>query len=284
MRRLDDLRVAIVGGGIVGLFCANALVDRGIDVRVYEQAVALGEIGAGVYMTPNSLRQLDRLALLRAVEAAGALIGPNSAFFRDDGTPVPGRVSSDSSGTGRIYGMHRADLVEILAGALPAGTVGTGRRCTGFEQDTTGARVSFADGSTAEADIVVAADGIHSALQQHVVEASTPVPSGSVAYRGLAPRSELPDWPVEASLLWMGEARHFLVYPVRADALLNFVGFVPTDDVMRESWSAPGDPDELAAEFEGWDAPVGALLSRVRHTFRSALHDREPLLAGRPGA
>ncbi len=90
------------------------------------------------------------------------------------------------------------------------------------------------------------------------------MPSGSVAYRGLVPRAELPDWPVEASLLWMGEARHFLVYPVRADTLLNFVGFVPTDDVMRESWSAPGDPDELAAEFEGWDAPVGAPRTRDR--------------------
>jgi salicylate hydroxylase len=275
--RMTDLRVAIVGGGIGGLFCAGALLDRGIDVRVYEQAAALGEIGAGVFMTPNSLRQLERRGLLPAVEAVGALIGPNSAFFRDDGTPIPGRVSSDSSGTGRIYGMHRADLIEILAGALPAGTVVPGRRCTGFEQDAAGARVRFADGSTAEADVVVAADGIHSALQQHVVEASTPVPSGSVAYRGLVPRSLLPGWPVEASLLWMGEGRHFLVYPVRADTLLNFVGFVPADDVMRESWSAPGDPDELAAEFEGWDAPVVRLLSCVSHTFRSALHDREPL-------
>ena len=118
---MSDLRVAIVGGGIGGLFCAGALLDRGIDVRVYEQASALGEIGAGVFMTPNSLRQLARAGLLPAVEEAGALIGPNSAFFRDDGTPVPGRVSSDSSGKGRIYGMHRADLVEILAGTLPGG-------------------------------------------------------------------------------------------------------------------------------------------------------------------
>jgi salicylate hydroxylase len=236
VRPIDGLRVAIVGGGIGGLFCAGALLDRGIDARVYEQAAALGEIGAGVFMTPNSLRQLDRLALLPAVEAAGALIGPNSAFFRDDGTPIPGRVSSDSSGAGRIYGMHRADLIGILAGALPAGTVVTGRRCTGFEQDAAGARVAFADGSTAEADVVVAADGIHSALQRYVVAASTPVPSGSVAYRGLVPRAELPGWPVEASLLWMGEGQHLLVYPIRADTLLNFVGFVPTDDVMRESW------------------------------------------------
>ncbi len=274
---MSDLRVAIVGGGIGGLFCAGALLDRGIDVRVYEQAAALGEIGAGVFMTPNSLRQLERFGLLPAVEDAGALIGPNSAFFRDDGTPIAGRVSSDSSGKGRIYGMHRADLIEILAGSLPGGTVVPGHRCTGVEQDADGVRLTFANGATAEADVAVGADGIHSVLQGHVVEPSTPVPSGSVAYRGLVPRAVLPDWPCEASLLWMGEARHFLVYPVRGDTLLNFVGFVPADDVMRESWSAPGDPAVLAGEFEGWDAPVGELLSHVGHTFRSALHDREPL-------
>src|SRR5690349_15598350 len=104
--RMSTLRVAIVGGGIGGLFAANALLERGMEATVYEQAAALGEIGAGVFVTPNSLRQLDRMGMLGQVEEAGALIGPNSAFFRDDGTPIPGRVSSDSSGNGRIYGMH----------------------------------------------------------------------------------------------------------------------------------------------------------------------------------
>jgi salicylate hydroxylase len=75
----------------------------------------------------------------------------------------------------------------------------------------------------------------------------------------------------------MGEGKHFLVYPVRRGELVNYVGFVPTDEAMRESWSAPGDPTVLAAEFAGWDPRVEGLLAQVEHTFRWGLYDREPL-------
>ncbi len=83
--------------------------------------------------------------------------------------------------------MHRADLVDMLAAALPAGLVRTGHRCVGFEQDGQSARVSFANGASAESDIVIAADGIHSELRPFVFPASQPTFSGSVAYRGLVP-------------------------------------------------------------------------------------------------
>ena len=77
--------------------------------------------------------------------------------------------------------------------------------------------------------------------------------------------------------MWLGQAKHFLTYPVRAGSLINYVGFVPADAEMKESWSAPGDPDALRREFAGWDPRIGALLRQVQTTFRSALYDREPL-------
>jgi salicylate hydroxylase len=77
--------------------------------------------------------------------------------------------------------------------------------------------------------------------------------------------------------MWLGEKKHFLVFPLRAGEIINFVGFVPADDEMRESWSAPGDPDQLRAEFAGWDDRITDLLSKVDHTFRWGLYDREPL-------
>ncbi len=79
--------VAIVGGGIGGLFAANALIAQGLRVSVYEQAPALGEIGAGVFLTPNSVRQLQRVGLGPAVEKWGARVGPGSRYFRHDGAP-----------------------------------------------------------------------------------------------------------------------------------------------------------------------------------------------------
>jgi salicylate hydroxylase len=103
--------------------------------------------------------------------------------------------------------------------------------------------------------------------------------SGSVAYRGVVARDLVPDWPAACWEMWLGEGKHFLTYPLRAGTLINYVGFVPADAQMRESWSAPGDPDALRREFAGWDPRIGALLEQVRTTFRSALYDREPLAA-----
>ena len=128
---------------------------------------------------------------------------------------------------------------------LPAGVVHTGHRCTGLEQDDRLARVSFANGATAEADIVIAADGIHSELRPHVFPPSTPVARRVRRLPGLVPHERVPDWPTDRWQMWLGKGKHFLAFPVRAGKLINYVGFVPTDEEMKESWSAPGDPNVL---------------------------------------
>src|ERR1700692_2308073 len=141
--RLD---VVIVGGGIGGLFAANALTAQGMRVAVYEQAPAISEVGAGVFLTPNSVRHLQRIGLEPAVEKWGARVGADSRYFRHDGAPIAPVQVRDSLGWNATFGMHRADLVELLANALPSGTVHAGHRCTGFVQDGHNARVSFANG------------------------------------------------------------------------------------------------------------------------------------------
>src|SRR6201991_1171121 len=137
------LSVAVVGGGIGGLFAANALIAHGLDVRVYEQAPALGEIGAGVFLTPNSVRHLQRIGLEPAVEKYGARVGTGSHYFRHDGAPIAAVQVTDSAGWNATFGMHRADLVELLAQALPDGVVRTAHRAVDFEQTDDRARVSF---------------------------------------------------------------------------------------------------------------------------------------------
>ena len=138
-------------------------------------------------------------------------------------------------------------FVEFLAAHLPAGVVQTGHRAVGFEQDEDVARVRFANGAIAEADAVVAADGIHSELRSFVAPPSKPVFHGTISYRGLVAGERLPDWPMDRWQMWAGPSRHFLVFPVRHGTMVNYVGFVPTDEEMKESWSAPGDPRCCAA-------------------------------------
>ncbi|MGO9698023.1 MAG: FAD-dependent oxidoreductase [Xanthobacteraceae bacterium] len=277
------LRAAIVGGGIGGLSAANALARRGVDVTVLEQADALGEVGAGVFIYPNALRQMERMGLGEALSQVGAKVGTGSEYYRTDGTVVGRILTTDSTGWNGLYGMHRADLLRILAEALPPAAIRTGHHCSGFEQNAVGAKLVFANGRTVEADIVVAADGIQSSLQKYVVEPSVPEYSGSRAYRGLIASEKLPDWRKEAHQVWMGDGKHFMVFPVRSGRLLNYVGFVPTQNETIESWSAIGDRDELAASFAGWDPRVVGLLEKVESCFWWGLYDRKPLASWTKG-
>lgn len=268
---MGAIQIAVVGAGIGGLSVATALSSRGVDVKVYEQAHQLGEVGAGVAVGANSLRLLERLGL----EAPLRAYGPRWTQWRFSASD--GRVLTEQEMHGRVLGMYRPDLISMLADGLPPGTVTTGRRCVGFHQDADRATLEFAGGERITADLVVAADGIHSALQRFVVEPSDPVFSGTVAYRGVIPSDSVPDYPDTVSSMWLGEGRHFLVFTLRGGKMINFVGFVPSDDEMHESWSAPGDPATLAREFLGWDPMIQRIIEQVDTTFRWGLYDREPL-------
>jgi salicylate hydroxylase len=268
---MKNIRVAIVGGGIGGLSAAVALHQIGAEVRVYERARQLGDVGAGVALQHNSQRVLDGLGLGQRVSRLGVRLR-GFWLFTPAGTLVSHETYDPETGT---LGLHRADLVAVLAAALPTGVVHTGHRCVQFTQHDGAARVSFDNGVSVDADVVVAADGIHSGLQRYVVEPADPVFSGMVAYRGLISAARLPDWPQDL-VTWGGGGKHVIAYPVRAGELINFVGFVPADEQMRESWSAPGDPAVLAAEFDDWDPQARHLLARVATTFKWGLYDREP--------
>jgi salicylate hydroxylase len=271
------LTAAVVGGGIGGLAAAAALTRAGIEASVYEQASAIGEIGAGVLIGPNSVRLLHRLGLAAAVDEVGGWVGEGSTYWRNDGTRVAPVLTTDSSGWAAMYGMHRADLVEIISRAVPGDRIHPGHRAVSFDQDAERARVTFENGAVAEADVVIAADGIHSALREFVTEPSPPVFSGQISYRGLLDRARVPWWPERIFQVWMGEGKHVIVFPVRAGRMLNFVCFVPAEREMRESWSAPGDTAALRAAFAGFPSPVTDLLKQIDATFWWGLYDREPL-------
>lgn len=271
------LTAAVVGGGIGGLATAAALTRAGIEASVYEQAPELGEVGAGVLIGPNSVRLLHRLGLAEAIDEVGGWVGEGSTYYRHDGSRVAPVMTTDSSGWAAMYGMHRADLIDVLRRAVPARSIHPGHRAVSFEQGTGKARVVFENGAAAEADVVIAADGIHSAMRRFVTEPTAPVFSGQISYRGVLDTSRVPWWPARIFQVWMGEGKHVLVFPVRAGRMLNFVCFVPADEEMRESWSAPGDPDALRAAFAGFAAPVTGLLGQVDSTFWWGLYDREPL-------
>jgi salicylate hydroxylase len=266
---MTSLRVVIVGGGIGGLTAANALARQGIQVRVFERAPRLGEIGAGISLGPNGYRLLTRMGLEAQILERGAAM-TTMQYCRPDG-----KLVVEEPATPMMMGMHRADLFDILAGALPAGVLHAGHECVGFAQMRGAVSVGFDNDHSELCDVVIGADGIRSYMQHYVAGWAEPVFSGTISYRGLTPASRV-DWPAGQRRMWMGQGKHFLVYPVRP-GLLNFVGFVKSDKPGPESWTLPADPAELAAAFADWDPMIGEIVTNAESMFGSALFDREPL-------
>ena len=273
--------IAIVGGGIGGLAAAGFMHRAGLDVTVYEQAPQLGEVGAGVVISPNGVRMLRSLGQLeRFLETAVQIeIGWEFRRWHD------GRVlsSEQMSRCEQLYGdrsyfTHRADLLDAVRASVPPERVRLGARCVGVDARTDGATLRFADGSRAEADVVVGADGVHSVIRGAVTTPGPAEYSGMCAYRALVPAEDAPAFarqPVHT--LWIGPDHHLVHYPVSSGRKINIVAFAPAGDFRDESWSTFGTVDEMLNEFAGWD---DRLLELVRHAGRPgrwALLDRPPL-------
>lgn len=273
-------RIAVIGGGMGGLTAAIALTRMaGVQVTLFEQARQLGEVGAGVTVSPNGARVLEALDALEPVRSLGAI--PDGPGNHQDslGNLVAEAAWEDSIGQYQNIGMYRPDLVNALLSQVEEGTIRMGHRLTHFEETGNGVRLEFENGVTEEFDAVVGADGIHSFVRDALFDRPEPVFSGYIAYRGVVDASLMPDdWPM-INQVWMGEGKHFMAYPLANRKLFNYVGFVPSDRPLKESWSAPGDVSELAAQFSGekWDPKLQDFIGLIDKTFWWGLYDHEPL-------
>jgi 2-polyprenyl-6-methoxyphenol hydroxylase-like FAD-dependent oxidoreductase len=274
-----SIRIAIIGGGLGGSAAALSLLKAGFDVQVYERARMLREVGAGIVLTPNVTRILQRLGFAAALEALG--VAPLAFHQRrwDDGrtllyTPVnnaPGKPAM-------VYTSHRSDVLSMLIGALPPERLHLGHRMTAFDDRGDRVALEFANGARAEADIVIGADGIHSTVRELLFGAEHPRFTGCVAYRGLVPAGRLSalGLPHEQQI-WMGPGKHFVHYPVSAGRLVNFVCLIDREAWTKESWTEPGDIADALAAYDGWHSQVRSIISSVEETFVWGLFDRAPL-------
>lgn len=273
-------RVAVIGGGLGGLTAAIALTRiAGAHVTVFEQARGLGDVGAGVTVAPNGQRVLDKLGVLEQVKRAGATPDGHGVYQDAMGNVVAEAAWEDSAKRYQNVGMYRPDLVDVLSREVAPDTIRLGHRLTSIQTLDTGVRLEFENGVHDEFDAVVGADGIHSVVRDSLMQTPDPVYSGFIAFRGVLDAALLPDdWPM-ISQVWMGEGKHFMCYPLQQRKLFNYVGFVPSDRPLKETWSAPGDVSELAAEFAGekWDPKLRNFIQLIDQTFWWGLYDHEPL-------
>ena len=280
------MRIAIVGGGLGGLAAALFLRKAGIEATVYEQAPQLREVGAGIVVAPNMVRPLAALGLVQKLEEFAVRLEAAWEFRNwKDGRVLCTQPMGEECE--RLYGAHcyvahRADLLAMLLQALPPRQLKLDRRCVAIEQDAREARLTFESrhGSTTNivADVVIGADGIHSAVRPAVAREAEARFSGLCAFRCLVPAAQAPGMalrPVQS--LWLGPGRHFVHYPISGGRLVNFVAIVPAGDWRAESWIADGEIPDVLREFEGWDDRVRQLILSASETKRWAMYDRLPL-------
>jgi salicylate hydroxylase len=276
-------KVGIIGGGIGGVALGRSLALSGYEFHIFERSPAFGEIGAGVQMTPNAVKVLDKLGLADDLAQIGflpeAMVGRNwdsaTEIFR---TPLKGSCPD-------IYGadffhVHRADLHRILAQDVGPEAVSCDMVCTGVKSEGSTAVAEFADGSTFEADVIIGADGIHSAVRKALWGDEKAKFTGHMCWRALVPVEHHPLAHVSPDAsFWMGPNAHVVTYYVKGGAAVNIVAVAETRDWVAESWTEPSTTEELLAAYTGWHENVIALFKQTdpSQTYKWGLFDRDPM-------
>jgi salicylate hydroxylase len=261
--------IAIVGGGIGGLAAALALVRRGVDVEVYEQAPELRELGAGVQISANGTRVLHALGLKEALEKVQVL--PAGKAIRLWNTGQSWKLFDLGLESVERYGfpyitIHRGDLHGVIAQALlkaKPGAIHLNRKCVGLAQSGGHVELRFESGDLARAKLVVGADGVHSVVREHLFGALKPEFCGIIAWRGVIPMEQVPPSISRTTgTNWVGPGGHVVHYPLRAGTLLNFVGMGERDWSV-EGWNVRGTTEEALNDFRGWHDDVHAMIRNI---------------------
>jgi salicylate hydroxylase len=260
--------IAIIGAGLGGLTAALALLRAGWRVRVYEQASVLGEVGAGISLSVGAGRGLASLGLGPALLAASLPV-PAVAFAHyrtgellagvyDNGVPP-------DHGFATARHIHRADLHAILLAAvraIDADAVQTGKQLVMADQDEHQARAQFADGSSIEADLLIAADGTRSAVRRALFDQDAPQFAGQIAYRCLVPYDlAKPFMGRGNAVVSIGAARMFHRYLVRGGALVNVIGIGRSESWREEGWNTPATNAEFLNDYADFHPDVTGLIA-----------------------
>ena len=274
--------IFVAGAGVGGLTAALSLARKGFRVVVVEKAERLEEVGAGLQLSPNASRILIGLGLedrltRRAVTPEAISIMSVRAGGELLRVPL-GRAASERAGA-PYWVIHRADLQGALADAVrqhPDIELRLGCQCEDFASHAKGLTIVHRSGNERRQDLglaLVGADGVWSAVRNHLFPATQPQFSGLIAWRGTLEANQLPrEFTAPRVQLWMGPKAHLVAYPISAGRQINLVAVVP-GTWNRPGWSEPGDERELRSAFEasGWTGPVRMLIGAVDSWRRWAL-------------
>lgn len=263
-----------------GLAVAGTLRKFGFHVQVYEQASRFARIGAGIQMMPNSMKVLRGIGVEDRLKRTA--FAPVSHLNRraDSGEVTVELPMPESRYQAPYLCMHRGDLHDALLSVVPQDNIHLNKKLAGLEQKSGGVQLNFADGSRAQADLVIGADGVHSLVREILFGPERLIHKGRIAYRTVFPSSLIGRDLGPSRTKWWGEDRHIVVYYTTATC--SEVYFVtslpePADWVTPESWSAKGDVKELRNAYEKFHPDVRAVMNACPDCHKWAILERDPL-------
>ncbi len=275
--------IGIVGAGIGGLCTAIALRKIGLEVSVYEQSASPDEQGAGIQLSPNASRILRALGVLDALEALS--FKPRLVQFRSwknarliAQLPL-GNTSIERHGAPYLH-IHRQDLHNVLREkAMRAGAkINYAHQLVEISQNEQAVQLQFASGNIVHHDLVIACDGIKSTVRKQILNASAPMFTGHVAWRGLVKTANIPKGTVApAATVWLGPHGHFVNYYVCSGDAVNYVAILENQDWNDESWAIPAQKSELLTAFGGWHKKVHLLIENSEACYKWGLFQHQPL-------
>jgi salicylate hydroxylase len=283
------LRVAVIGAGIGGLAAACALRDHGFEVEVSERAPALGEVGAGLQLGPNAVKVLRALGIETPLKPL-AFEPVNIVSLAWDDAHLRFREPLKAMAAAKFGApyltVHRADLHRLLCEKLSTEAIRLDAQCTQVASLKGSAVATFADGSAVEADVIIGADGINSAVRENLFGPQPARYTQQMAWRCIVPIACVPTavGPGRAVAVgrdeyvgWIGPEGHVICYPIRSGEIYNiFAGHV-SEDWVDESWVVPSSVAELTAAYAGWNEALLTMLSNVEQCFKWGIRDRDPL-------
>jgi 2-polyprenyl-6-methoxyphenol hydroxylase-like FAD-dependent oxidoreductase len=265
----------IVGGGIGGLATGLALQQTGWEIAIFERTAELREVGAGLALWSGIMSALRKLGVADDVIARG---GP---LERSQTLSWRGEVLGELNvreilppGLEPSVCLHRADLHGALLRALPDGVVRLNARCVGFEQDEGGVAVRLADGRTERGDLLIGADGLHSAVRAQLVGQAKPRYAGYTCWRGIAPL-DTPNVHGTLSESW-GRGARFGIGDIGRGKVL---WFATANAPEGEQEPLAERKRQLIERFRGWHESVGQALEATPDDtiIRNDIYDREPI-------